>query len=191
MVPLPMDGQFHQHGFQKGKATITKLLQVYHNILDSVLASGKETDVVYLDLTKAFDKVPHQMLLPKLKCYGIPGPLLEWFRSYLTNRSQRVAVEGTFSTWLPVTSGVPQGSILGPLMFLVYINDLPDYPQNDSQIALFADDSKLYRTIDSPNTSYLLQQDLDCLHKWCHDWAMSFNVSKCKVMHISRTQEVS
>ena len=88
-----------QHGFQKGKATITQLLQVYHNILDS-LASGKETDVVYLDLTKAFDKVPHQMLLLKLKCYGISGPLLEWFRSYLSNRFQRVAVEGTFSTWL-------------------------------------------------------------------------------------------
>ncbi|CAB3990546.1 Hypothetical predicted protein [Paramuricea clavata] len=96
-----------QHGFLKGKLTITQLLEVYHDILDSV-ASGNEVDVIYLDLSKAFDKVPHNLLLLKLKHHGINGSLLSWFGSYLTDRYQRVALDGSFSDWLPVTSGVPQ-----------------------------------------------------------------------------------
>ena len=180
-----------QHEFLKGRSTVTQLLQVYHDILDS-LTSGKETLAIYLaDLSKAFDKLPRHLLLFKLESYDISSPLLEWFRNYLTDRHQRVALEGTFSDWLPVTSGVPQGSILGPLMFLVYATDLPDYLQNDSQIALFADDSKVYRTIESSTASELLQQDLDYLHKWSLHWAMSFNVSKCKVIHISRKKSSS
>ena len=124
------------------KCTTTQLLEVYHCILDSV-ASGKQVDAIYLDLSKAFDKVPHHLLLRKLSDFGIHGSLLSWFHSYLSDRRQRVVLHGVYSEWLPVTSGVPQGSILGPLHFLVYCNDIQSYIQK-SKLALFADDSKLY-----------------------------------------------
>ena len=178
-----------QHGFLRGKFTVTQLLHVYQEILDH-LAGGKEVDAIHLDLSKAFDRVQHHMLLNKLEQYGISGSLLQWFRSYLSDRYQRVALDGTLSEWLPVTSGVPQGSILGPLLFLVYINDMPEYVGQGSSIALFADDSKLYRPINSAS-HHLLQSDLSGLHNWSNDWGMTFNPSKCKVMHMSRKKVCS
>ena len=175
-----------QHGFMRGKSTTTQLLEVYHDILEHV-ASGKEVDAIYLDLSKAFDKVPHNLLLKKLENSGIGGPLLAWFRSYLTDRQQRVVLHGVCSDWLPVTSGVPQGSILGPLLFLIYCNDVQNYIQANSTLALFADDSKLYRSLDLPNAaSKSLQHDLDSLQKWSVDMKMVFNTTKCKVMHFSK-----
>ena len=173
-----------QHGFLRGKSMVTQLLHVDQEIVDH-LAGGKEVDAIHLDLSKAFDRVQHHMLLNKLEQYGISGSLLQWFCSYLSDRYQRVALDGTLSDWLPVTSGVPQGSILGPLLFLVYINDMPEYVGQGSSIALFADDSKLYRPINSAS-HYLLQSDLSGLHNWGNDWGMTFNPSKCKVMHMSR-----
>ena len=174
-----------QHGFLRERSTVTQLLEVYHNILNSV-ASGKEVDIIYLDLSKAFDKVSHNLLLLKLNNYGISGPLLSWFRNYLTDRHQRVVLDGVYSKWLPITSGVPQGSILGPLLFLVYVNDVPNYIRFQSTIALFADDTKLYKSIDFPGAKNDLQADLNNLHKWSLDWGMEFNKSKCQVLHVSK-----
>ena len=106
---------------------------------------NKRTDVVFLDFTKAFDSVPHERLLLKLKGYGIEGNLLKWFRNFLTNRQQRVVVRGTFSSWTHVKSGVPQGTILGPILFLIYVNDISS--NISSSIKMFADDTKVYREI--------------------------------------------
>ena len=174
-----------QHGFLRGKSTVTQLLEVYHDILDMV-AGGQEIDVIHLDLSKAFDKVPHDLLLTKLHRHGISGTALRWFEGYLSNRQQRVVLEGTFSDWLPVTSGVPQGSILGPLLFLVFANEMPSYVQHGSSLALFADDSKLYRPLGSVSSSALLQSDLDGLHSWSSDHRMTFNTTKCKVLRMSK-----
>jgi hypothetical protein len=177
-----------QHGFLKNRSTITQLLEVYHYILDSV-AGGTEVDTIYLDLTKAFDTVPHNLMLMKLENYGVNGSLLAWFTSYLSGRQQRVVVDGFYSDWLPVTSGVPQSSILGPLLFLVYVNDTPDYIQQNSSIALYADDSKLFRSIKQQTDYTFLQSDLDSLYHWSQDWAMSFSSTKCEVMHFSRKRK--
>jgi hypothetical protein len=161
----------------RGKSTTTQLLEVYHDILEHV-ASGKEVDDIFLDLSKAFDKVPHNLLLKKLENSGIGGPLLAWFRSYLIDQ-QRVVLHGVCSDWLPVASGVPQGSILGPLLFLIYCNDVQNYIQANSTLTLFADDSKLYRSLDLPNASTSLQHDLDSLQIWSVGMKMDFNTTKC------------
>ena len=163
-----------QHGFIRGKSTTTQLLEVYHEILESV-ASGNEVDAIYLDFSKAFDKVPHHLLLKKLDTLGIRGSLLTWFESYLKDRQQRVVIHGVCSDWLPVTSGVPQGSILGPLLFIVYCNDIPTCIEENSTLALFADDSKLYRTLSSPTSSASLQHDLSNITHWTTNNQMELN----------------
>ena len=114
------------------------------------------------------------------------GKLIDWFASYLHGRQQRVVVDGIHSEWLDVTSGVPQGSILGPVLFLTYINDLPKYTVHHSPIAMFADDSKLFRIIKDEVDHNNLQDDLLELSHWSSDWMMNFNASKCKVLNISR-----
>ena len=134
-----------QHGFRPGRLTESQLLVVYHDLLN-IVASGKEIDAIYLDLSKAFDKVPHHLLLAKLSKYGISGSLHLWFQSYSSNRYQRAALEGVTSDWLSISSGVPQGSIPGPFLFVFFVNDLPDYIQAGSSLALFSDDYKLHRT---------------------------------------------
>ena len=134
-----------QHGFRCKRSCVTQLLSVLHD-LGRTLDSGKETDLIYLDFAKAFDSVSHSKLLFKLKSFGISGPLLNWFADYLRDRKQCVIVEGASSSFLNVTSGVPQGSVIGPLLFILYVNDLPEVT-NNSTVALFADDSKCYRAI--------------------------------------------
>ena len=174
-----------QHGFIRGKSSTTQLLEVYHKILESI-SNGYEVDAIYLDFSKAFDQVPHHLLLKKLEMLGITGSLLSWFESYLTDRQQRVVIHGVCSEWLPVTSGVPQGSILGPLLFLVYCNDIPTCIEENSTLALFADDSKLYRTLSSPTSSASLQHDLCNIIRWTTNNQMELNAVKCKAMRISR-----
>ena len=133
---------------------------------------------------KAFDKVPHRGLLYKLGYYGIRGSTHKWISSWLSERSQKVVLDGQASDPVPVLSGVPQGSVLGPVLFLIFINDLPDNIR--SSVRLFADDCVLYRNIKSPIDCQILQDDLNSLSQWETDWQMKFNVAKCHSMRVTR-----
>ena len=176
-----------QHGFLKGKSTTSQLLSVLHEI-GNLLDTRVQTDVIYLDFAKAFDRVDHHLLLWKLQRFGICGNLMKWFENYLSDRYQRVTVLGATSPPLKVLSGVPQGSILGPLLFLVYVNDLPQVVSSTS-IALFADDTKCYRAIKTLDQVELLQKDLNSICKWCGQWRMDLNVSKCCAISITRNTD--
>ena len=137
--------------------------------------------MVFIDFAKAFDLVNHSILLNKLYKYGIRGSLLNWCRDCLTNRRQRVLVKGKVSDWLTVTSGVPQGSLLGPLFFMIYINDLPGVISGDGSFSKYADDSKLYRVINSPKDITSFQGNLDKISDWCNENKMKVNVKKVKL----------
>ncbi|CAB4040936.1 Hypothetical predicted protein, partial [Paramuricea clavata] len=138
-----------QHRFISGKSCVTNLLEVL-DYIGSELDNGGQVDAIYLDLSKAFDKVSHSRLKQKLRMAGFGGNLIQWFDSCLTNRQQRVTVLGATSATLPLTSGIPQGSILGPVLFALHVNDLPDAVKF-SQVAMFADDTKLFSTIKTKN----------------------------------------
>ena len=141
-------------------------------------------DTIYLDLAKAFDKVPHQRLIQKLKAHGVDGLVCDWIEAWLTGRQQRVCLDGVFSSWRQVWSGVPQGSVLGPVLFLIFINDLDS--GLSSSVLKFADDTKLYRPVNNQMNGMSLQQDLNIVSNWAERWQMEFNVSKCKVMHYGK-----
>ena len=142
---------------------------------------GSPVDIIYLDFQKAFDKVPHQRLLLKLKAHGIGDSITDWIEQWLTDRRQRVVVDGEVSNWKSVLSGVPQGSVLGPILFLIYINDLDD--SITSNVLKFADDTKLFRKVNTDGDKQHLQNDLDRLVKWSAKWQMLFNFGKCKCLH--------
>ena len=146
----------------------------------------QQVDVIIMDFQKAFDKVPHQRLLLKLKRYGIRGKTHKWIESFLTQRKQRVVVDGEFSDWVKVESSVPQGTVTGPLDFLLFINDLPN--GIESSVRLFADDCILYSTVAGPEDVGRLQRDLDTLTTWQNKWQMAFNAQKCYVMRISHAR---
>jgi hypothetical protein len=146
--------------------------------------TDSSTGLILLDFSKAFDKVSHRLLHQKLHHYGVRGQALGWIKSFLAGRTQRVVCEGTQSSECDVASGVPQGTVLGPLLFLLYINDMPDVVSS-SQTRLFADDALVYRIIDQQQDSAKLQKDLDALQKWEHKWKMEFNPDKCEVLRIS------
>jgi hypothetical protein len=174
-----------QHGFMHNQSCVTQLLSVLHSIGKS-LDQNTQTDILYLDFAKAFDCVDHVILIEKLKWYGVTENLLNWFTDYLSDRSQRVLIDGVASRYLPVTSGVPQGSIVGPLLFVIFINDLPDIIQEQTRTGLFADDTKLYRSVKSPSNCESLQHDISNLNNWSHNSNMKCNASKCKVLTITR-----
>ena len=143
-------------------------------------------DIVYLDFSKAFDKVPRLRLLEKIKAHSINGRLLKWIENWLTNRQQRVVLNGSYSEWSKVESGVPQGSVLEPLAFVIFINDLDDCIKQLTIVNKFADDTKLGHRIESDQDRETLQRCIDNLLTCAEDWCMEFNVKKCKVMHIGR-----
>ena len=175
-----------QHGFRFAHSCETQLLLTLHDIT-SMFDAKKQIDIAILDFSKAFDTVPHQKLLHKLKHLGIQGNVIKWIQSFLTNRDQSVIVEGETSKPITVKSGVPQGTVLGPLLFLCFINDLPD--SVTSQVRLFADDCLLYRPISSAEDSIKLQEDLTQLEKWAKTWGMSFNANKCYILRVSRNKQ--
>ena len=144
-----------------------------------------QTDIIILDFSKAFDTVPHRKLLHKLSHYGIDGNLLKWLSPFLTKREQRFIVEGEFSSSVTVDSEVPQGTVLGPLLFVIHINDLPEVVS--SQVRLFADDCLLYRKIRSLQDQLQLQKNLKSLENWASTWGMKFNAIKCYKMTIHRS----
>ena len=179
-----------QHGFLTSSSTTTQLLTFFNNIND-ILDHKHQCDVIYFDISKAFDSVPHPPLLAKLKSMGICGSLHKWFTDYLTNRMQRVTLDGRTSEWLPVTSGVPQGSILGPLLFLLYINDLPTVLSPDTFCAIFADDTKIGRKMTTVNDSTILQNDINNMTKWGDKWGLKFNQSKCKILYVHKNPDTT
>ena len=142
------------------------------------LNNGNYTDVIYVDFQKAFDTAPHKRLINKLYSYNISNELINWIEAFLTDRKQKVAVNGKESKWHNVTSGIPQGSVIGPLLFVLYINDQPELTMSDT--FLFADDIKIFRTITDKNDQGTLQDDLDTLEQWSNKWLLKFHSSKCK-----------
>ena len=177
-----------QHGFLPKRSCFTNLLTAIETWSDAI-DRGINIDCIYLDFAKAFDKVPHKHLLTKLKAYGISGKIICWIESFLKDRKQQVIVNGVKSSSCNVTSGVPQGSVSGPLFFLVFINDLPDIII--SLLLLFADDSKLFNFIKDQYSVQQLQNDLDKLDEWAKKWCIEFNITKCKVMHFGSSNNNS
>ena len=179
----------NQFGFLPNRSCLSQLLSSFSIIVRSI--ENKDLcDVVYLDFKKAFDSIPHPELLYKLWCHGITGPLWQWFQAYLSKRSHLVSIEGCSSELLPVRSGVPQGSVLGPLLFLIFVNDIPN-ATSFCTTCLFADDTKLLKPISSKIESTFMQQDLDSLATWCSTWKLSLNTSKCAAMRFSLSPSTS
>ncbi|CAH8605723.1 unnamed protein product [Dicrocoelium dendriticum] len=168
-----------QHGFRRQRSCLSNLL-LARDSWTTAADSGQETHVIFLDFAKAFDKVDHKILLRKLSSYGVSGDLMDWIRNYLQNRTFQVRVDGALSPRILATSGVPQGSVLGPHLFLAFIDDVT--PQVESSLLLYADDAKLWRTINLPDDAHALQTDLDRLNQWSIENNLPFNASKCRVL---------
>ncbi|MCG8096816.1 MAG: hypothetical protein JAZ17_24870 [Candidatus Thiodiazotropha endolucinida] len=173
-----------QSGFIPGDSTVNQLTYLY-NTFCHALDNGKEVRVVFCDIKKAFDRVWHAGLLHKLRACGVSGSLLDWFRNYLSDRRQRVVLPGANSDWAYIRAGVPQGSVLGPLLFLIFINDI--VIEINSNIRLFADDTSLYIIVENPQASaLLLNTDLQKISDWADKWLVLFNPPKSESLTVSR-----
>ncbi len=172
----------HQHGFTKRRSCIThkETMEMWTSTLDE----AGNIDAIYLDFMKAFDKVPHCRLLSKLEAYNITGKLHSWLKEFLTGRKQHIAVLGAVSSRSDVSSGIPQGSVLGPFLFILFINDMPEVVS--CAIKLFADDTKIFTQV-TPNADCTnLQRNLNKLEDWTNTWQMAFNPYKCKVLRLGK-----
>ena len=176
-----------QFGFIDGRSTTLQLLHVL-NIWTEILDQGGCLDAVYCDFMKAFDKVPHKRLVHKIGRYGITQNVLGWITSFLSDRTQCVNVNSTHSGMAPVTSGIPQGSVLGPILFVLYINDMPEVIHKDSYLYLFADDTKVFRHIKSQADIEQLQDDVDNLVTWSKTWLLRFHPDKCVSISLGKRQ---
>ena len=156
-----------QFGFISGRSTVTQLLRYLDKCIDTIV-NGGVVDTIYLDFQKAFDTIPHRRLMGKLQSYGVKGRILTWIKSFLTGRTQVVKINGSASESAPVLSVIPQGNVLGPLLFVIYINDLPEAINSDS--FLFADDTKVFRGITSKTDAFALQSDIDSPQHWSKKW---------------------
>ena len=172
-----------QYGFISGRSTQLQLLEVLDKWTEA-LDEGYSIDCVYMDYVKAFDTVPHRRLLHKLSKYEINPKAVSWIENFLGNRTQQAIVQGEESSWKPVTSGIPQRSVLGPLLFVIFINDLPDCVTSEAY--LFADDTKIFRVIANEEDRGELQKDLNRLDTWSKDWLLKFHPQKCKFMKIGK-----
>ena len=174
----------HQSGFRHNDSTVNQLVLIC-NEMNKAIDNGKEVRIVFCDISKAFDRVWHKGLLHKLQNIGIQGPLLHWFQSYLENRQQRAVLNNSQSEWTFVQAGVPQGSILGPILFLIYINDIVS--EIDINIKLFADDTSLYVTVENVVAQAEdLNRNLRFINTWANTWLVDLNPSKTEQMIISK-----
>jgi hypothetical protein len=177
-----------QHGFMPGKSCATNLVEFMDKV-SKAMEKGKSVDIFYLDFSKAFDKVPRQRLLQKLRAKGIEERTVKWIESWLSERTQKVCVQGECSSSCPVDSGVPQGTVLGPTLFTVYIDDLDveiERRKLEVWITKFADDTKGGKIIESAADRDKMQEALNILCDWAETWGMTFNIEKCKVMHVGK-----
>ena len=172
-----------QHGFRRHRSCVTQLLEVLNNLTEWI-ENSENIDIIYLDFCKAFDSVPHKRLLNKLKAYGISGNLLDWIADFLSDRKQRVKVNNSVSSEKKVTSCIPQGSILGPVLFIIFINDFPENVQSTCKV--FADDTKIYNVTKNHD---IIQNDINALFEWSRTWQLNFNLAKCCVLHIGNKNE--
>ena len=174
-----------QHGFRAKRSCETQLISFIDDVSKN-LEKGRQTGDLIMDFSKAFDKVDHDLLIYKLNSHGITGNVNHWIKNFLSNRQQAVMFEGEKSDFVPVTSGVPQGSVLGPTLFLFYINDIAN--ELDSTVRLFADDTMVYLVVKSQSDAKKLQKDLDCFGSWERDWRMELHPDKCSVLSITRSK---
>ena len=173
----------YQYGFVKGLSTEVQLLTVLDKWTE-YLDRGLCFDVVYVDFSRAFELMGHDQILYRLYQLGISGQILSWLHTYLTNRNQRVKVDGKYSSIAKVNCGVPQGSLLGPLLFLIYVSEIPDLFAGAISVFQYADDTKLFHVIKNLNDCYRLQDSLTLLYDWCNEWGLKFNVCKTRVLHM-------
>lgn len=175
-----------QHGFRGGLSTVTQLAELIHD-LSSSIDNQKQVDLILLDFSKAFDRVSHKKLIKKLQSAIGNCSVVHWIKNYLSDRTQYVEINNETSSIAAVTSGVPQGSVLAPLLFLIFINDLPlNIPVT---VKLFADDCILYNEINSHEDHIALNNALETVSKWCDDWQMTINAKKSALLTITRKKK--